>query len=354
MPKSSQAPSPKLMLPKTLLNDVRSLIDTAKQRTAAAVNAALGTLYWHIGNRILKDLLQHNRAVYGDRLIESLADKLTADYGSGFSRTALFYMVRFAEVFPDEQIVHTLCGQLSWSHLRILIHLNDPLQREFYTQLCRTERWSVRTLQTKIQSLLYERTAVSKKPAALIQADLNALKDDDRLSPDLVFRDPYFLDFLGLKNTFSERDLESAILRELESFLLELGSDFAFIARQKRITLDREDYYIDLLFYHRRLRRMVAIDLKLGKFQAADKGQMELYLRWLDKHERLEGEDSPIGLILCTGKSSEHIELLELEKSGIRVAEYLTVLPPRSVLEKKLRDALATAQRRLSDRSEAP
>jgi hypothetical protein len=169
----------------------------------------------------------------------------------------------------------------------------------------------------------------------------------------LVFRDPYFLDFLGLKDTYSEKDIEAAILRELENFILELGAGFTFVARQKRITVDNEDYHIDLLFYHRKLRRLVVIDLKLGKFQASDKGQMELYLRWLEKYEQQPGEESPVGLILCAGKSEEHVELLQLSKSGIRVAAYLTELPPRKLLQKKLHEAVVLAKARL-ERGQLP
>jgi predicted nuclease of restriction endonuclease-like (RecB) superfamily len=259
-------------------------------------------------------------------------------------------MIHFAEIFPDRSIVHSLSGQLSWTHFRNLIYIEDPLAREFYTEMCRLERWSVRTLQAKIQGMLFERTALSKKPEDLARMELAALRDEDRMTPDLVFRSPYFLDFLGLSDTFSEKDLENSILRELERFILELGTDFSFVARQKRITVDAEDYYIDLLFYHRKLRRLVVIDLKLGKFKAADKGQVELYLRWLDKYDRMEGEEAPIGLVLCEGSSAGHIELLELGSGSIRVAEYLTELPPREVLEKKLKTAVAIARDRLAAR----
>jgi predicted nuclease of restriction endonuclease-like (RecB) superfamily len=212
-------------------------------------------------------------------------------------------MIRFAEVFPDEGIVSTASRQLGWSHFQEVIYLDDPLRRAFYVELCRAERWSVRTLRAKVHSMLFERTALSRKPDALVRQELATLRETDQLTPDLIFRDPYVLDFLGLADTYSDKDLERAILRELEQFLLEFGDGFAFVARQKRITIDREDYYIDLLFYHRGLRRLVAVDLKLGRFQAADKGQMELYLRWLDAHERRVGEEAPLGLILCAGKS---------------------------------------------------
>ncbi len=163
----------------------------------------------------------------------------------------------------------------------------------------------------------------------------------------MVFRDPYVLDFLGLKDTFSEKDLETSIISELQRFIIELGNDFAFLARQKRITIDHRDYYIDLLFYHRRLKSLVVIELKIGEFEAAHKGQMELYLRYLEKYEQVEGENPPIGLILCTGKNEEHVELLQLNQSNIRVAEYLTLLPSQEVLKQKLQQAIKLAKSRL-------
>jgi predicted nuclease of restriction endonuclease-like (RecB) superfamily len=195
--------------------------------------------------------------------------------------------------------------------------------------------------------MLYERTAISKRPDETVRRDLQTLRDDGRLSPDLAFRDPYVLDFLGLADTYSEHDLESAILAELQRFITELGSDFAFLARQKRITIDQRDYWIDLLFFHRRLRALVAIDLKVGEFEAAYKGQMELYLRYLEKYEQLEGETAPIGLILCTGKNEEHVELMRLDQSNIRVADYLTILPPREILQARLHQAIEIARQRV-------
>jgi predicted nuclease of restriction endonuclease-like (RecB) superfamily len=334
--------------PAALLGDLRTLIESARVRVAVGVNTEMVLLYWDIGERIRKEILGNERAAYGRQVIDMLSDQLSAGYGRGFTRANLFHMIRFAETFPDRKKVYTLCRQLSWSHFRSIFYIEDPLAREFYTEMCRLERWSVRVLHAKIQGMLFERTALSKKPEELAKKELAALRDEDRMTPDLVFRSPYFLEFLGLSDTFSEKDLENSILRELERFILELGTDFSFVARQKRISVDREDYYIDLLFYHRKLRRLVAIDLKLGKFRAADKGQMELYLRWLDRYDRQPGEEPPVGLILCAGSSAEHIELLELESSGIRVAEYLTDLPPRELLEQKLKAAVAIARERLA------
>jgi len=331
-----------------LLGDIRQVIEAAREHTAQAVNSTLVTMYWQIGKRVRQDVLGNERADYGKEIVQTLSARLTAEYGKGFTEKALWRMMQFAEVFLDADIVATLSRQLSWSHFVELIPLDTSLKRDFYTEMCRVERWSVRTLRHKIGHLLYERTAVAKKPEDLIADDIAALRDEDRLTPDMVFRDPYFLDFLGLIGFHCEKDVEAAILRELEAFILELGTDFAFVARQKRITIDNEDYYIDLLFYHRRLRRLVAIDLKLGKFQAADKGQMELYLRWLEQHEVQPGEAAPLGLILCAEKSAEHVELLQLENSGIRVAQYLTELPDRRLLERKLHDAVLLARERLA------
>ncbi|MFL5383324.1 MAG: YhcG family protein [Longimicrobiaceae bacterium] len=334
-----------------LLDDVRSLIDDARLQTARAVNSAMVVTYWSIGERIRREVLGDDRAEYGKQVVERLAAQLTAEYGSGFSRPNLFKMVQFAESFPSGAIVSTLSRQLSWSHVVELLTVADPLRREFYAQMCATEHWSVRTLRRKIDGMLFERTGISRQPEELAVRELEALRDEDRMSAELVFRDEYVLDFLGLKGGFDERDLEEAILREMERFIAELGSDFAFVARQKRMTVDGIDYRLDLLFFHRRLRRLIAIDLKLGRFRAAYKGQMELYLRWLEKHEQRAGEEPPLGLILCAGKSEDHVELLQLEKSGIRVAEYLTELPPMSVLEAKLHAALASARRRVQGSS---
>lgn len=309
-------------------------------------------LYLRIGRRIRDEILTEDRADYGKRVVEALSDSLKSEYGSGFGRRNLFNMIRFAEVYQDPEIVQTLSAQLSWSHFIEIIYLKDPLQRQFYAEMARVERWSVRTLRQKIQGMLYERTAISRKPEELARQELEALQDEDRMTPDLVFRDPYLLDFLGLEDTYSERDLETAILRELERFLLELGTDFSFIARQKRMAIGNKDFYLDLLFYHRSLRRLVAIELKLGSFDAAYKGQMELYLRWLDKYECRPGEEPPIGLILCGEKDREQIELLQLDRGEIRVAEYLVELPPKEMLEAKLHEAMRLARGQVETREE--
>jgi predicted nuclease of restriction endonuclease-like (RecB) superfamily len=327
-----------------LATDIKELIAQSRQQVAVAVNSAISMLYWQIGKRINEEVLQNQRAEYGKEIVATLSQQLSEEYGKGWSKRQLHHCLRFAETFPDIEIVHTLCTQLSWSHIRLIIPIETDLKRQFYIEMCKFEKWSVRTLQERINSMLYERTAISKKPDLTIKNDLELLKNSQQVSPDLVFRDPYFLDFLGLKDTYSEKDLEESILVELQKFIIELGSDFAFMARQKRISIDNEDYYLDLLFYHRRLKCLVAIELKLGKFEAAHKGQMELYLRWLEKFESVEGENPPIGLILCAAKNQEHVELLQLENNNIKVAEYLTKLPDLKLIQQKLHQAIEIAR----------
>ena len=331
----------------SLLAELRQVIAAARQSAAVAVNASLTLMYWRIGERVRREVLQGERAGYGEQIVATLSRQLSVEFGRSFSEKNMRHMVRFVEAFADEAIVSTLSRQLAWSHFLELIYLKDALARDFYAEMCRIERWSVRTLRERIDSLLFERTALSKNPDELIRLELDALHAQGDVTPPLLLKDPYVLDFLGLQDRYLEKDLEDAILRELEQFLLELGAGFSFVARQKRIQLDSDDFYIDLLFYNRKLRRLVAIELKLGDFRAEYKGQMELYLRWLAKYDQEPGDQPPLGIILCTGKKREQIELLELDKSGIHVAEYLTVLPPREVFEKKIQDALTLAQARL-------
>jgi predicted nuclease of restriction endonuclease-like (RecB) superfamily len=333
-----------------LAADVRAMIEQTREAVARTVNAGMTLLYWRVGRRIQVEILKNQRAEYGGEIVSTLSRQLTGEFGPGFSEKNLRHMVKFAETFSEGRIVSTLSRQLGWSHFKEILYLKDELQRDFYAEMCRVERWSVRTLRAKIDSMLFERTAISKKPDELARAELAALRGEDKHTPDLVFRDPYLLDFLGLKDRYLEKDLEDAILRELETFLLELGCGFAFLGRQTRIQIDSDDFYLDLLFYHRRLKRLIAIDLKLGDFKAEYKGQMELYLRWLAKHEQQPGEGPPLGLILCAGKKTEQIELLELDQSGIHVAEYLTALPPRELLQRKLHAAIEISRARLEPR----
>jgi len=331
-----------------LLEELRILIAQSHASIAATVNSAMSVLYWELGHRINADILQNQRASYGQEVVSSLAKALSLEFGKGWSEKHIRHCLRAAETFQNKEIFYALSRELSWTHLRSVIYMEDALKRSFYIEMCRMEKWSTRILQERINSMLYERTSISKMPEQTIKNEIQALESNKELTNNLVFRDPYLLEFLGLQDTYSEKDLESAILVELQKFIIELGSDFAFMSRQKRITIDNEDYYLDLLFYHRRLKCLVAIELKLGKFEAAHKGQMELYLKWLEKYEQVEGENSPVGLILCASKNEEHIELLQLENSNIKVAEYLTQLPDMKVLEMKLNQAIERAKNKMN------
>lgn len=291
-----------------LLSELRGLIEQARRQVAHTANSTLTMLHWHIGLRIHREILKEQRASYGEEILPTLSAKLEPEYGKGFSARNLARMIKFAEAFPDEVIVATLARELSWSHIVEILPL--------------------------------------KKPEAVVQAEISHLRAGGQMTPDMVFRDPYMLDFLGLPDGYSERDLESAILRDMERFLLELGTGFTFVARQKRITVGPDDFYLDLLFYHRHLRRLVAVELKLEAFAPAHKGQMELYLRWLDKYDRAPGEESPIGLILCAGANAEQVELMDLSSANIRVAEYLDHMPDMKVMQAQLHRAAELARER--------
>ncbi len=337
-----------------LFQEIGQLIDAAKQRAAVAINAEITLLYWQVGKRIQTEILQGQRAGYGKQVMLHLSRHLTQTYGKGWSERQLHYCVVLADAFPNQEILHTLSAKLSWSHLKLLIGIEDTLKRDFYIELAQIEQWSVRQLQERLNSMLFERTALSRKPEDTIRQDLDQLRQDQQLSPALLLKDPYILDFLDLSDRYMEKDFEDAILREIEQFLLELGAGFTFVARQKRLLIDNDDFYIDLLFYNRKLKRLVAIELKLGNFRPEYKSQMELYLRWLAKYEQESDELPPLGIILCAGKKQEQIELLELDKSGIHVAEYLTILPPKELLQTKLHNAIATARHRLQASQDEP
>ena len=334
-----------------LLGDLRKIIDSARSHVAATANYELTAMYWHIGDRINRDVLKNERAEYGKQIVAQVARQLQEEYGTkGFEERTIRRMMQFAQQFPDFQIVSPLVSKLSWTHFLIVMPIKDSLQREFYLTMAATERWSKRTLQAKIDGMLYERTAIATKPEELIKQELADLRDNETLSPDLVFKSPYFLEFTGLKGMYSEKSLEDSLVVHLEQFIMEFGNGFTFVERQKRMIIDGEDFYLDLLFYHRKLHRLIAIDLKLGRFKAQYKGQMELYLRWLEQNEMQPGEESPLGLLLCTEGSKEQINLLQLDKSGIRVAQYLTELPSKEVLLRQLQKSLAAAKELSTER----
>jgi len=334
----------------SVYQEINTLISDKKNEVKKVVNSAMLNLYWGIGKCLTEEILGEQKPEYGKNLVAEISNRLTSEYGKGFNRASLFRMIQFYQEFSDYEKVATLSQQLTWSHFVELLPIDDELKRDFYATMCKNENWSVRTLRERKKSMLYERTAISKKPEDTIANEIAELRDDRKMSLDMFYRDPYMLDFLGLKDTYSEKDLENAILAELEKFILEMGSDFAFLARQKHFVLDGKDYYMDLLFYHRALRRLVLIELKLGEFEPQDKGQVELYLRWLNKNEKAEGEENPVALILCAEKSQETIELLELDGGDIHVGQYLTKMPPKELLEQKLSMAIANAREQLSQR----
>ena len=337
---------------KQLFNDIKQLIENARISVSKLVSSNVTVLYWHIGRRINTEILNEKRAEYGKQIVATLSRQLVQHYGNNFEEKNLRRMIQFAQIFIDSENVATLWRQLSWSHFKLLFPLKNGLERDFYAQMCYIEGWNVETLRNKINSMLFERTAISKKPEKLAKLELLQLKDENKMSPDLVFRDPYILDFLGLKDLFSEKDLEMAILYELEKFILELGVGFTFVARQKRMIIDGEDYHLDLLFYHRKLKRLVAIDLKIGKFESGYKGQMELYLRWLEKYETENDEEKPIGLILCAEGNNEQIELLQLDKDNIKVAKYITETLPKNLLKQKLQQFMIESKNQIESRKE--
>ena len=328
-------------------NQISDMISKAKSNAEVAINSELVIHYWNVGKIIKEQILDGNKPEYGQSIIIELSRDLTVEYGRGYSKTNLFNMVKLYEVFYDENKFHTLCGKLTWSHFRKLMYIEEPLKRDFYTMLALNERWSVRELNGRIDSMLFERTNLSKKPEITIANDLELLQEKREMSKDLALRDPYVLDFLELQDNFSEKDLENAIIAELQRFILEFGRDFAFVGRQVRITINDKDFYIDLLFYHRKMKRLVVIELKLEEFKPEHKGQVELYLNWLAQNDMNEGDSKPIGIILCGKKDDKIVELLGLDESDIHVASFLT-----ESLEKKLPQAISNAKILLSQRKE--
>ncbi len=324
---------------KDLLNELVQVVEEGKDQVVYQVNSTLNLVYWQVGHKINEHIVKNDRAEYGKQVFENLSTEMSKRFGRSFSKRNLHRMSRFAEIFPDFETVVTLSPRLTWSHFITILPVKDPEARLFYAQKIADEMWSVRHTRKQIENKIYERTQIAAIQIAPQNPEQNT-----------IFKDPYFLDFLGLKESYLENDLEAAILKELELFLLELGAGFTFVERQKRMIIDGDDYNLDLLFYHRKLKRLVAIDLKIGKFKAAYKGQMELYLKWLNRHDKQEGEENPIGLILCTEAGREQLELLEMHKDGIMVAEYWTDLPPKEELQEKIHLALEEARERIARR----
>lgn len=328
-----------------LYNDLCGIIDDVRGRIATYVNTGVCLTNWYVGKRIKEDVLYNQRADYGKQILKNIAKQLINKYGSGWGYEKLKHCVRSAYLFSEDEIRYATSTQLNWTHLRILMAVSDNLARQFYMEMCNIERWSTRTLEEKIDEQLYERTAISRRPEEVIKQELQKVRETHAVVPDLVFRSSYFLDMLGLPDMFSEEELETAVLNQVEEFMHELGSDFTLVERQKRITVDAVDYKMDLVFFHRTLRRFVVVDLKLGKFKPSYEGQMLLYLRYLNKNERHDWEESPIGIILCSEGNTEHIEYLMLDESSpIKVAQYYTQLPDKKVFAERLQRAIAIAK----------
>lgn len=330
-----------------LYTDIKNLIDSARLNIVRTVNQEMTLLYWNIGKRIKQEVLGFEKPNYGDQIIVNLAHQLSSEYGKGFSKTNIFDMVRCYEQFSDVEIFQTLSGKLSWSHFLALLSVNDQQAMHFYSYMCMKEKWSVRQLRSNIHRMLFECSVVSRKHDKDIKQSLMVLKEQEVFTEDLVLKDPYVIDFLNLPKDYYESELEAAILQEIEQFIIELGTGFSFVARQKRLTIDGDHFFLDLLFYNRRLKRLVAVELKAGKFKPEYLGQMQLYLGWLKQFETIEGENAPIGIILCTEKSAKQIELLEMDQRSIHVAEYWTELPPQEIFERKIREIVSRSKERL-------
>ena len=323
----------------TLFEHISSIIENRKRRAQAQVNQESVLMFWEVGNYIGTILLSGERAGYGKRILVTVSQELQEKYGSSFEYSNITRMITFAARFPDTQMLVPLIQQLSWSHFIALLPLKSDEAFMFYAQDAVTRHLGVRALRKQIARKTYERREIA-----------NLQLTEVAEVPFNIFKDPYLLDIFGLKENYLEADLEKAILGDLESFILEFGHGFTFVDRQKRMTMDGEDFSLDLLFYHRILKRLVAIELKLGKFKPSYMGQMRFYLKWLNRYEQQEGENPPIGIILCTEASRDQVELMELDREGITVSEYWTQLPPKNEFTKKISEIYEEAQERLARR----
>lgn len=325
-----------------LMQGLSIIIEQSRNNIASYVNQELTMMYWHIGRFILQEINYQDKAEYGKKIVATLSQLLTERYGKGFGPTALFRMLKVARIYQDEQVMVAVSKQLTWSHLVELITIEHETKRLFYQQMAIQQHWSLRQLRKYEDGMLYERSLIASNPKDEQIAQMENLEPGE-LTPEMVLKSTYIVDFLGLHGFYSEKDLETAIIQQMEKFILELGQGFAFMERQKRISIDGIDYYIDLLFYHRNLNCLVAIDLKLGRFKPEYKGQMELYLKYLKRYEQRPYENSPIGLLLCSEGNREHVELMMLDDDNIHVAQYLTELPDKQWFIERLNRSIAIA-----------
>ena len=326
-----------------LYEGVSEIIDNAMQRVTVYVNAQSSMTFWNVGRYIIDDMDYQTYSAYGQKILATLSQRLMARYGKGYTYSALTRMMKVARVYSDGEMFAMLSQTLTWSHFLELVTIEDNTKRLFYQQMGVVEHWSVKQLRAKQDEMAYERSLIAAKPNDEITKTLERICPQ-HMEPDVVLKSSYVLDFLGLSGYYSEEELETAISKQLENFLLELGQGFAFLERQKRFTIDGTDYYLDLLFYHRKLKCLVAIDLKLGKFKPQYKGQMELYLKYIKKYDMQPGENPPIGLLLCSEGNTEHIELLMLDVDNIKVGQYTTYLPDKQWFIDKLNRSILIAK----------
>lgn len=326
-----------------LFKHVSSIIEKRRYSAGAYANREITLMYWEIGGYINSNILKNKRAEYGKNILTTLSSKLAARYGSSFSERNLYRMSLFSERFSNVQILTALASKLSWTHFTELLRIKSTEAMQYYANEVAEKNLGTKELRHQISRKAFERREIA-----------NSQLTGKSALPFNVFKDPYLLDVLGLKENYLEADLEKAILESIENFILEFGHGFTFVERQKRMIIEQDDIVLDLLFFHRKLKRLVAIELKLGQFKAAYMGQMTLYLKWLNRYERQEGEEAPIGIILCTEANRGQIELLELDKAGIAVAEYWTELPPKKQFERKIKEIMAEAKERLERRKLLP
>lgn len=322
-----------------LFDEISAMIEQNRRAIYAQASGSTVLLFWKIGQRINNDILENKRADYGKQIVSQLATQLTAKYGRSFEARNLRRMMQFSEQFLDFEIVSQAATQLSWACFVEILPLKSQEAKLFYLNEAVRGVMGRNGIREMISRKAFERKEIA-----------NTQLGTHSPIPHGTFKDPYLFDVLGIKDEYLEADVEEAILRELEKFIMEFGKGFAYVERQKRMIIDGRDHKLDLLFYNRYLKRLVAVELKYGRFEAANLGQMRLYLGWLDKYERQDGEEAPIGLILCSESGREEIELLQLDRDGILVAEYWTALPPKAEFEQKIHTILAETRERLAQR----
>jgi len=346
----------------TVLSAVVELMEAARHATARSINAIMTATYWEIGRRIVElEQRGESRAEYGKQIIERLAKDLGDRFGRGFQKTNLFQMRAFYLAYPyleqalspealSPEIFQTLSGKfpLPWSHYVKLLSVKSPEARNFYETEALRGGWSVRQLSRQISTQYYERILLSRNKAAMLEQGIQS-RPEEAVTPKEELKDPFVLEFLDLKDEYSENDLEEALIRHIESFLLELGGDFTFVGRQRRLRIGDQWFRVDLLFFHRRLRCLVIIDLKLGEFTYADAGQMHMYLNYAREHWTYPSENPPVGLVLCNRKN-EAVAHYALEGlSHILAAEYQTALPDEKLLAAELERTRKVLESRLTD-----